>query len=87
MLLSLQTGLLELKLAQRAFLFGLVLFIVASALLQSLFDLLEPHLLALGEYFNSSKLFNLIVRRTASRQSVQQRRIRPLYGIVQGYSE
>jgi hypothetical protein len=47
-LLALQTRLLSLQLAQKAFLLGLVMFIVLSALMQSAFDILEPHLLQLG---------------------------------------
>lgn len=43
-----QTGLLGMRTEQKAFLLGLVLFIVMSALLQSLFELLEPQLLALA---------------------------------------
>uniref|UniRef100_A0A7I4XXH3 RING-type domain-containing protein n=1 Tax=Haemonchus contortus TaxID=6289 RepID=A0A7I4XXH3_HAECO len=47
-LLCLQTGLLGMKTEQKAFLLGLVLFIVMSALLQSLYELLEPQLLSLA---------------------------------------
>lgn len=47
-ILALQTQLLSLQLAQKAFLLGLVFFIVVSALLQNIFDVLEPHLLQLG---------------------------------------
>ena len=46
--LSLQTGLLWLPVAQKAFLLGLALFITMSAGMQSAFDLLEPHLMQLG---------------------------------------
>uniref|UniRef100_A0A914XDU2 RING-type domain-containing protein n=1 Tax=Plectus sambesii TaxID=2011161 RepID=A0A914XDU2_9BILA len=55
-LLCAQTGVLGMKLAPRAFLLGLVLFIVMSALMQSLFELLEPHLLSLGASHHASRL-------------------------------
>ncbi|ETN68513.1 zinc finger, C3HC4 type [Necator americanus] len=53
-LLCLQTGLLGMKTEQKAFLLGLVLFIVMSALLQSLYELLEPQLLSLAATPNAS---------------------------------
>ncbi|VDM68748.1 unnamed protein product [Strongylus vulgaris] len=53
-LLCLQTGLLGMKTEQKAFLLGLVLFIVMSALLQSLYELLEPQLLSLAASPNAS---------------------------------
>ncbi|EYB83559.1 hypothetical protein Y032_0333g2809 [Ancylostoma ceylanicum] len=53
-LLCLQTGLLGMKTEQKAFLLGLVLFIVMSALLQSLYEVLEPQLLSLAASPNAS---------------------------------
>uniref|UniRef100_A0A1I7VVK5 RING-type domain-containing protein n=1 Tax=Loa loa TaxID=7209 RepID=A0A1I7VVK5_LOALO len=47
-LLCAQTGVLGMRTEQKAFLLGLVLFIVLSALLQSLCEILEPQLLALA---------------------------------------
>ena len=47
-LLSIQTGMIELKAAQRAFLMSIVLFIVLSSLIQSMFEITEPILLSLG---------------------------------------
>ncbi|VDN81711.1 unnamed protein product [Brugia pahangi] len=47
-LLCAQTGVLGMRTEQKAFLLGLVLFIVVSALLQSLYEILEPQLLALA---------------------------------------
>ncbi|KAK6043302.1 hypothetical protein COOONC_19193 [Cooperia oncophora] len=54
-LLCLQTGLLGMKTEQKAFLLGLVLFIVMSALLQSLYELLEPQLLSLAASPSASR--------------------------------
>ncbi|KAJ1363111.1 hypothetical protein KIN20_022876 [Parelaphostrongylus tenuis] len=54
-LLCLQTGLLGMKTEQKAFLLGLVLFIVMSALLQSLYELLEPQLLSLAALPSASR--------------------------------
>ncbi|CAB3408955.1 unnamed protein product [Caenorhabditis bovis] len=50
-----QTGLLGMKTDQKAFLLGLVLFIVMSALLQSLYELLEPQLLNLASNHSSTR--------------------------------
>ncbi|CAJ0578199.1 unnamed protein product, partial [Mesorhabditis spiculigera] len=47
-LLCVQTGVLGMKTEQKAFLLGLVFFVVMSALLQSLFELVEPELLTLA---------------------------------------
>lgn len=46
-LLCIQTGIIELKLVQRAFLMGIIMFIVIASLVQSLFELTEPVLLSL----------------------------------------
>ncbi|KAE9418156.1 hypothetical protein Angca_009729 [Angiostrongylus cantonensis] len=54
-LLCLQTGLLGMKTEKKAFLLGLVLFIVMSALLQSLYELLEPQLLSLAALPSASR--------------------------------
>lgn len=53
-LLSVQTGLLELKPPERAFLMSIVLFIVTSSLIQSMYEITEPILLALGASQNRS---------------------------------
>jgi hypothetical protein len=53
-LLALQTGIIELKLAQRTFLMSIVLFIVISSLLQSMFEIVDPLLLALGASQNKN---------------------------------
>ncbi len=47
-LLGLQTGIIELKATQRAFLMSIVLFIVLSSLIQSMYEIADPILLALG---------------------------------------
>ena len=47
-LLGLQTGIIELKATQRAFLMSIVLFIVLSSLIQSMYEITDPILLALG---------------------------------------
>ena len=47
-LLALQTGLIELKASHRAFLMSIVLFIVLSSLIQSMYEIAEPILLSLG---------------------------------------
>uniref|UniRef100_A0A1I7WK40 RING-type domain-containing protein n=1 Tax=Heterorhabditis bacteriophora TaxID=37862 RepID=A0A1I7WK40_HETBA len=54
-LLCAQTGLLGMKTELKAFLLGLVLFIVMSALLQSLYELLEPQLLSLAASASASR--------------------------------
>ncbi len=51
-LLALQTGIIELKAAQRAFLMSIVLFIVLSSLVQSMFEVTEPVLMSLGASHN-----------------------------------
>ena len=53
-LLAIQTGLLEMKTAHRAFLMSIVLFIVLSSLIQSMYEITEPVLLALGAAQNKS---------------------------------
>ena len=47
-LLAVQTGLIDLKASHRAFLMSIVLFIVLSSLIQSMYEIAEPILLALG---------------------------------------
>ena len=47
-LLGLQTGIIELKATQRAFLMSIVLFIVLSSLIQSMYEITDPILLVLG---------------------------------------
>ncbi|CAJ0927783.1 unnamed protein product, partial [Mesorhabditis belari] len=47
-LLCVQAGVLGMKTEQKAFLLGLVFFVVLSALLHSLFDLVEPQLLVMA---------------------------------------
>ncbi|KAL7975906.1 hypothetical protein Chor_011821 [Crotalus horridus] len=48
LLLAIQTGLLGLQLLQRTYLLTIILFIVATSTLQSMSDIAEPFLLALG---------------------------------------
>ena len=47
-LLCIQTGIVELNTVQRAFIMGIILFIVIASLVQSLFEITEPVLLSLG---------------------------------------
>lgn len=47
-LLAIQTEMIELKPAQRAFIMSIVLFIVLSSLIQSMYEITDPILLALG---------------------------------------
>ncbi|XP_078671105.1 RING finger protein 145-like [Branchiostoma floridae x Branchiostoma belcheri] len=54
LLLALQTGLLELKSVQRTFLLSIVLFIVLASTIQSMHEITEPILLALGASQNKS---------------------------------
>uniref|UniRef100_A0A0N5B8H6 RING-type domain-containing protein n=1 Tax=Strongyloides papillosus TaxID=174720 RepID=A0A0N5B8H6_STREA len=55
LLLCAQAGLLGMKTEQKTFMLTLVLFIVLSALFQSLYNLLEPQMLALASSRNASK--------------------------------
>lgn len=52
MLIAIQTGLLELKPLQRAFLMSVLLFIVSSSLIQSMYEIADPILLTLGASHN-----------------------------------
>ena len=54
MLIAVQTGLLDLKPLQRAFLMSILLFIVASSLIQSMYEMCDPILLALSAAHNKS---------------------------------
>ncbi|GAB6024943.1 hypothetical protein CHUAL_010044 [Chamberlinius hualienensis] len=53
-LLSLQTGMVDLKMPHRAAVMTIVLFIVVSSLIQSMFEITEPFLLALSASHNKS---------------------------------
>lgn len=53
-LLAVQTGMIELKQQERAFLMVIVLFIVLSSLIQSVYEMTDPLLLALGASQNKS---------------------------------
>lgn len=53
-LLSVQTRIIELKSSQRAFLMSIVLFIVCSSLIQSMYEITEPFLLELSASQNKS---------------------------------
>ena len=53
-LLSIQTKITELKVPQRAFLMSIVLFIVCSSLIQSMYEIAEPFLLELSASQNKS---------------------------------
>lgn len=52
LLLAAQTGLIELSSTQRAFLIGVILFIVLSSVLQSVYDMAEPVLIRLSASHN-----------------------------------
>lgn len=54
MLIAVQTGLLELKPLQRAFLMCVLLFIVASSLIQSMYEMADPILLSLSASHNKN---------------------------------
>lgn len=54
LLIAVQTGLLDLKPLQRAFLLSILLFIVASSLIQSMYEMAEPILLSLSAAHNKS---------------------------------
>ncbi|MFH4974987.1 hypothetical protein AB6A40_001696 [Gnathostoma spinigerum] len=62
--LCLQTGFLGMPTQQKAFLVGFILFIATSVLLQSLYELLKPHLLCIAASHTSSRrqhLYSLIL--------------------------
>ncbi|CAI5673832.1 RING finger protein 145-like [Oreochromis niloticus] len=48
LILAVQTGLIELQVIHRAFLLSIVLFIVAASILQSMLEIADPIVLALG---------------------------------------
>ncbi|XP_060084767.1 RING finger protein 145-like [Ylistrum balloti] len=54
LLIAIQTGLLDLKPLQRAFLMSILLFIVASSLIQSMYEMAEPILLGLSAAHNKN---------------------------------
>lgn len=54
MLIAVQTGLLDLKPIQRAFLMCVLLFIVASSLIQSIYEMADPILLSLSASHNKN---------------------------------
>jgi hypothetical protein len=54
LLIAVQTGLLDLRPLQRAFLMSILLFIVASSLIQSMYELTDPFLLSLSAAHNKS---------------------------------
>ena len=54
LLIAIQTDLLELKPLQRAFLMSILLFIVVSSLIQSMYEIADPVLLALSASHNPS---------------------------------
>lgn len=54
LLLALQTGLLDLQVLQRTFLLSIILFIVVTSTLQSMIEIADPVLLALGASRNRS---------------------------------
>ncbi|XP_018082865.1 RING finger protein 145 isoform X1 [Xenopus laevis] len=54
MLLALQTGLLDLQVLQRTFLLSIILFIVVTSTLQSMIEIADPIVLALGATRNRS---------------------------------
>lgn len=48
LLLALQTGLLDMQALQRTFLLSIILFIVVTSTLQSMIEIADPVILALG---------------------------------------
>lgn len=48
LILSVQTGLIELQVIHRAFLLSIILFIVVASILQSMLEIADPIVLALG---------------------------------------
>lgn len=48
MILAVQTGLIELQVVHRAFLLSIILFIVVASILQSMLEIADPIVLALG---------------------------------------
>lgn len=54
LLIAMQTGLLDLRPLQRAFLMSILLFIVASSLIQSMYEMTDPILLTLSASRNGS---------------------------------
>lgn len=48
LLLALQTGLLDMQALQRTFLLSIILFIVVTSTLQSMIEITDPIILALG---------------------------------------
>lgn len=48
LLLALQTGLLDMQALQRTFLLSIILFIVVTSTLQSMIEITDPVILALG---------------------------------------
>lgn len=59
LLIAIQTGLLDLKPLERAFLMCILLFIVVSSLIQSMYEITEPILLALSASHSKSKFKHL----------------------------
>lgn len=58
-LLALQTGLIDLRMPHRATVMSIILFIVVSSLIQSMFEITEPILLALSASHNKSIIKHL----------------------------
>ncbi|XP_033869214.3 RING finger protein 145-like [Acipenser ruthenus] len=56
LLLALQTGLLDMQVLQRTFLLSIILFIVVTSMLQSMVEITDPIILALGASRNRSVL-------------------------------
>lgn len=54
LLLALQTGLLDMQALQRTFLLSIILFIVMTSTLQSMIEITDPVILALGASRNRS---------------------------------
>lgn len=48
LILAVQTGLIELQVIHRAFLLSIILFIVVASILQSMLEIADPIVLALG---------------------------------------
>lgn len=57
LLLALQTGLLDMQALQRTFLLSIILFIVVTSTLQSMIEITDPVILALGASRNRYSLF------------------------------
>lgn len=70
LLLALQTGLLDLQVLQRTFLLSIILFIVVTSTLQSMIEIADPIVLALGASRNRCRAPGGGQQEAARRQGV-----------------